>query len=288
MSNRRQKQPVGPVAGRRTPTLAELQAQFQAAILKGDEAILGLIPNNAATTREVLLGVYRHAYWARLVEVIGNDHGLLRDYLGHDAFAAMARAYIAAHPSHHANVRWFSKRLPAFLAHAEPYASHPELGELAEIEWALNSAFDAAEATTLTLADLQSVPAESWGDLRFEPHPAARRLSLASNAFDIWQALKAGQSPPAARQTGDTTYILVWRQDTRPLVRVMATEEAMIWAEAAAGARFADLCELVAVFDNAEEAALRAARYLQGWLASGVLTTFSLRPKARRRRKVTA
>ena len=56
------------------PTLAELQDRFQAAVIAGDDDILALIPGNSRTTNDVLLGVYRHAYVARLVEVVASDH----------------------------------------------------------------------------------------------------------------------------------------------------------------------------------------------------------------------
>ena len=106
-------------------SLREIQDRFQAAILSGDDAALADIMDNSRTGREVLFGVYRNAYVSRLIEVIGNDHGLLHTYLGDDGFDAMARAYIAAHPSRTQNARWVSKFVPVFLRTTEPYSAYP-------------------------------------------------------------------------------------------------------------------------------------------------------------------
>ena len=64
----------------------DFQDQFQRAILKGDDKILDQIPDGPRETKHNLLGVYREAYILRLTEVVGNDHELLRTYLGDDAF----------------------------------------------------------------------------------------------------------------------------------------------------------------------------------------------------------
>ena len=95
--------------------LKDFQDRFQRAILEGDDAILNDIPDGPRETKTNLLGIYRDAYALRLIEVIGNDHELLRSYVGEDRFRVMARAYIESCPSQHPNARWFARRLPEFL-----------------------------------------------------------------------------------------------------------------------------------------------------------------------------
>jgi hypothetical protein len=90
------------------PTLAELQSAFQRAVISGDDDIMNSILDNSRTNRAVLFGVYRHAYVSRLIDIVRNDHRLLHAYLGDEAFSKIARAYIAARPSHTQNGRWFS------------------------------------------------------------------------------------------------------------------------------------------------------------------------------------
>ena len=44
-----------------------------------------------------------------------------------------------------------------------------------------------------------------------------------------------------------------------------------MWNEAAKGVKFGALCEMVATFAGQDEADLRAAAYLRGWVDMGVL-----------------
>ena len=62
-----------------------------------------------------------------------------------------------------------------------------------------------------------------------------------------------------------------------------------MWDEALQGVRFAILCELAATYADADGAALRAAQYLQGWIAAGMPSRAKLlRPRRRRATVVPA
>ncbi len=261
--------PSAPEVAKTSLTLSEMQAAFQRAVMLGDDAVLNEILDNSRTDRNVLFGVYRHAYVARLIEVVRNDHPLLNRHLGDDAFAEIARAYVIARPSRNQNARWFSHQLPDFIAEVRP--DEPHLAELAGLERALNDAFDAPDAEPLALADLAAVPPENWSELVFEPHPSARRLAFKTNAHALWLSLKDEKTPPPVEPLETSESVMVWRHETTPKVRRMSSEEAMMWTEAVNGVPFGALCELVAVYDDPETASLRAAQHLQGWITSGLL-----------------
>jgi hypothetical protein len=258
-----------------TVSLAELQDQFQKALLSRDDRILSIIPDSHGEQRDVLLGVYRHAYTQRLVEFVENDHELLHEYLGDETFREMAKAYSAAHPSQDRNARYFCVHLPQFLERVEPYKSKPELSELAALEKALNDAFDAADPPSLTLADLAEIQPENWPRLSFKFHPSALRLDCHTNAPDIWLSLKEAREPPKVQELAKPSHILVWRGDI-PKFRLLGPEEAMMWAEAARGTSFGTLCGLLATFGGFHGAEARAAGYLLGWLNSGLLAEANL------------
>jgi hypothetical protein len=257
------------------PTLAELQQHFLQAVMRGDGTVLRYIPPNSRTTSETLLGVYQHAYGARLVEVVRNDHPVLGAYMGDEAFETMARSYVAAHPSQHPNARWFASKLHGFLSRDADYRAYAELSEIATLEHTLGLAFDAEDAEVLDVSGLAQYPPESWGDLSFVPHPSATLLSFSTNAFEIWLALKDEGDPPLATWHDEPQRLLVWRREVTPTVRVALPEEAMVWSEAAQGVNFSRLCELVAVFGGADGADLRSAGYLLGWLNDGLLAETS-------------
>ena len=253
--------------------LKDFQDQFQRAILERDAAILELIPDGAHEGKAQLLSVYQDGYALRLIEVIRSDHKALATYLGDDAFAEMARAYIAAHPSRNPNARWVSRHVPEFLRANEPYAQDFVAGDVAQIEHALNSAFDATDAPVLTMADVAAVEPGAWASLTFQPHTSCRRFNIASNAYAIWKAIVAEDDIPDAARSHEPVKLFVWRQDGTSMIRDLGNEEAMMWDEAAKGVRFGVLCEMLATFDDPDGAAMRAASYLRGWLESGALYT---------------
>src|SRR5271155_3555088 len=113
---------------------ARQQSDFQRGILTADQSVLAEILDSPQEKREVLFGVYQHAYGSRLVEAMRNDHKLLHSYLGDEMFDTMGEAYLAAHPSQHPNLRWFSSSLPKFLKSTEPYSNYPVLSDLAALE----------------------------------------------------------------------------------------------------------------------------------------------------------
>jgi Putative DNA-binding domain len=255
--------------------LARQQSDFQRAILTGDDTILAEIPDSAKEKRETLFGVYRHAYSSRLVEAMGNDHKLLHIYLGDEMFEEMGHAYVAANPSQHPNLRWFSQALPDFLKATEPYSKYPVLSDLAALEKALNDAFDAQDAPVIGVAELASFAPEAWADLTFRAHPCAIRLDLSTNASAIWLALKGDETPPDPVQLKESSRLLVWRKDVTPVFRDLSAEEAMMWDEAAREIPFGVLCSMLATYDDPDSAAARGAGYLHGWVTSGLLTGVS-------------
>ncbi len=277
--------PVAPV--RVQMTLKETQSLFQDAILNGDAEILDMLLDNSRTSRATLFGVYQNAYSGRLVEILSSDYEFLKAYCGDEMFGDLAHEYISANPSRSQNARWFGAKLPGFLSAHEIYSARPELADLAALEKALSDAFDATDAVTIAIADIAKYPPEDWGRLTFTRHPSATLLDVRTSAFALWKALKDEVPPPALAQIAPR-HLIIWRQNTTPMVREMGAEEVMMWTEAGRGVRFDALCEMAATFDNPDEAAMRAAGYLQGWLSTDMLTSARLaserRVRARRRR----
>lgn len=252
-------------------SLRELQETFQRGILAGDDAILAEVKDSAKENRKVLFGVYRNAYVMRLAEILGEDYEQLHAYLGDQRFAKLVKAYIAANPSDQRSARWFGRHLPGFVAASDAYIGHPEIAELAALEKSLADAFDGPDAEPLGIDTLAAVPSEVWPNLVFTPQPAAHRLTFRTNADEIWSALKSETAPPKPKRLPEPQAILVWRQDFMARFRPLAAEEAMMWDEAVKGVRFGVLCEMVATFGGEDDAELRAATYLKGWVDTGTL-----------------
>ncbi|WP_455884250.1 HvfC/BufC family peptide modification chaperone [Pseudomonas spelaei] len=217
------------------------------------------------------LAIYHNAYRARLQEVLRHDFGALRYWLGDDAFAALADAYIRRYPSAHYSLRWLGQRLPAFiLEHFVAQHSAP-LAELARLEWAFTLAFDAPEGVPLTLDDMAALPPEDWPGLQVTLVPSVQQLLCRFNTLAIWRASKAKSTFPGSQDLDPAQICLVWRHQQVCNYRSLEPGEACAMAGmVTTGWTFAELCAQLAV-TYAEGAPLQAVTWLKQWLQEGLL-----------------
>jgi hypothetical protein len=157
-------------------TLAALQERFQKAVLL-DDPTPGLFAAEGAAL-ESGLAVYLQAYRARLTAALRDNYPVLQRALGDEAFDLLARAYLDEHPSHFRSIRWFGDSLAEFLAAAPEHLPHPALVDLARMDWAMRTAFDAADATLLGVGELVALPPEEWPQRHFKPVPSLQLLDL--------------------------------------------------------------------------------------------------------------
>ena len=87
-------------------------------------------------------------------------------------------------------MRYFGDQLSPFLSQERRYNKTPVLAEMAQFEWALRAAFDAADQRPITLAALQEIPIEQWGEMRFSLHDSVHRLNLEWNVSTLWLAIE--------------------------------------------------------------------------------------------------
>lgn len=222
------------------------------------------------------LGVYAEAYRLRLIEALGNDYPALRTVLGEAGFEAAMRAFIAAIPSRHANLRWYGGEVAGFLARAPRWRRRPLLAELARFEWALGLAFDAADAPLASAEDAARVPPAEWPRMRLRLQPSVQLLALRSNAPQVWRSAIGGGKAPAAKRRRSRTAWLVWRKGHEPFYRALAPAEAWALGAAARGCNFASIADGLRRHAGAGAggggAAQAAAQFLRNWLDEGLVS----------------
>jgi hypothetical protein len=251
--------------------LRELQRELQRELLGGTSAIGAAIVEAPPLTVDARLGIYRHAYRARLTEALDDVYPILHQLLGDEAFGSMAELFIETHPSAHRSVRWYGSELADFLAAQSPYAGEPALAEIARFEWTLSEVFDAPDATPLDRAALSNVNPGVWAALRFRFHPSVRRLALRWNAVAVWQRMSEGEEPPAPEASSASVPWLLWRQNFKNYFRSLDAAEKAALEAALAGRPFGEICEALGAFLAEEEIPLRAATLVAGWLDSGII-----------------
>jgi hypothetical protein len=251
--------------------LADLQAQLQQYLLRGDAAIAARVTGTARVPAGTRLEIYAGAYRGRLAEALAANYPALAKLLDED-FAELAQAYIAGHDSLYFSIRYYGENLADFLATEARYAAAPLLADLARWEWAMRAVFDAADAAPLAAAQLARVAPEAWAHLRFQWHPSVTRLDLEWNAPQFWQALTEDAERPAAAVSAEPTAWLLWREGLTTYFRSLSVTEAQALDAARRGWPFGELCELLCERLGEAEAPLAAASFLRGWVGAGMIT----------------
>ncbi|MGO9943868.1 MAG: putative DNA-binding domain-containing protein [Rhodoblastus sp.] len=258
--------------------LAQIQALFQANVLgETPEAkfLARLNPPTRAEKIEQVFAVYHDGFRLRMAEFLSHDYPVLREALGDEAFAAIAEAYVAAHPSRHRNARWFGAGLPEFLRRSPPYAEESFVCGLAALEEALARSFDAADASLLPIEILGVTPPEDWPRLCFGFHPSVALIEAPLAALRCYEAVQEGQADfdPAAGGDEEVS-LLVWRDGLEVQYRVVDELETLALREALREKPFGEICALLAFSrpsEPAEGLTMAAANFLGSWFADGLI-----------------
>ncbi|MCV6589292.1 MAG: DNA-binding domain-containing protein [Marinobacterium sp.] len=194
-------------------TLQQRQRQLMAWLQHGNTDICRHVAEQGALNNMQRLNIYRTGWRIRLSETIETDHPILGAYLGDKLYNQLLDGYLTSYPSTSTSLRQFADNLPQFLAQHPPFSEHPQISELARFERLLLVAFDAADSPRATQSTLFDTPSQEWPALKFTFHPSVQLFSTTHNSVQIWQALKAEQTPPCAQQESQSW--LVWRNRER-------------------------------------------------------------------------
>jgi Putative DNA-binding domain len=260
-------------------TLADLERAVQRHVLAG-----GPLPAALETAVAPPAGerweIYVEAYRLRLTEALATHYPALAVRAGRDGFAAQVRTFIAATPSLHRSIRDYGRELPEHLAAGAGDLEGELRAELADFEWRLATAFDAAPGAPARPADLGGVAPADWPGLRFRGVPGLGRLATRTNAVAVWRAAKAvGEestagaplTEPAATRAASAEWLIL-RPGLDTQFRSLPADEAAALDRLLGGASFGELCaELAVTLGDDATAAASAAGWLKGWLLEGAL-----------------
>jgi hypothetical protein len=255
--------------------LLELQRELQRDLLGAASAIADAIVDAPPLPVQARLGIYRHAYRARLIEALDESYPILYWVLGDESFERLGTRFVESHPSAHRSIRWYGRELPDFLEATVPFADQPILAEIARFEWTLSEVFDAADAGVVDRAALQAIDPERWATLSLGFHPSLRRLTLAWNTVAVWQAGSAERDAPAPGLSPAPVPWLLWRQNFKSYYRSLDAIERAALDAAVAGGTFAEICEALAAQLPDAAVPLRAATLIALWVDGGLVASLS-------------
>jgi hypothetical protein len=251
--------------------LRQLQQEMQRELLIGGSNIHAAIVDAPPLPTDARLAIYRNAYRIRLIDALDDTYSGLHKLLGDETFAALGELFVAAHPSEHRSIRWFGGELANFLSQCPPFAEQPILSEVARFEWTLAEVFDAPDAPALERAALQAIEPDAWAGMRFHLHPSVRRLSLAWNTVNVWQAVNRDEEPPQPERAPQPVRWLLWRRELKNYFRSLDAAEGTALDAARRDLTFAEICAAMTECLPEEQVPLRAATLIGTWADSGII-----------------
>ena len=152
---------------------------------------------------------------------------------------------------------------------------HPEVAEMAALDWAMRSAFDGADAPALALPDVAALAPEAWATVVFKPHPTMALLDLHCNTLTLWHALDQDAEVPPVEALPMPMGVVVWRFEERPHFRSVSPLESEALRALMQGQSFADTCADLAEQFPDDDAASAAGGLLRRWIDEGLLRTWA-------------
>ncbi|QMT59506.1 DUF2063 domain-containing protein [Legionella sp. PC997] len=251
--------------------LLQLEEQFQKFLLSGQADIHDSIVETESVSVNTRLDIYRDAYKLRLIESLSINFPALYAYLGTEEFNTLATYYIDAHPSPYRSIRWYGDGLSEFIKHN--YSQYPYLAELADFEWKMNWAFDAADEEIVRVEDMAVIPPEAWANLQFKLHPSLQKTNYSWNIIPLWQSLVHDRDLPELQHSSECTAWVIWRAPEYKIqFYSLSQEETWALDGLSKGLSFGALCEGLCQWIPPEEVGMKAASYLKGWIQKGMLS----------------
>lgn len=251
--------------------LTNLQDTFQSYLLHADNQIANLIVGTENVPVELRLMIYGNAYRARLLEALESTYSVLKTYVGDDDFYQLGNEYIDSFPSTFRSIRWFGDQLPEFLKNHPEYGNYPHLSELAKIEWTMTLVFDAEDSESLVVEDMNKLPSHAWDKLQIQFHPSVRVLNLSWNVFEIWQTISDDQEPPEPVCSPSPVVWVLWRNNFLSHYSSVMEDEAWVVNLITKDYTFGMLCEALTQWTDDQNAIMRAAALLKGWIIAGMV-----------------
>jgi hypothetical protein len=242
-----------------------------------------VIRGDARASATARLDVYASAYFYRIHGVLSQDYPALAAALGEAEFNDVVTSYLLVHPPTHPSLRYAGRFLADFLARHEAATGvrerAPWASDLARFEWAMIDAFDAANSRALRREAVAARAPEEFIELPLELRPGVQLVELEWSVAAIRTALdNAGSTalPPVAGPEA----VLVWRPEERVRYRNVTGEETAAIGFLERGGTFADLCTLLASTGDEASTPVRAAGFLERWIADAILVDGAETPES--------
>tara|TARA_R110002072_G_scaffold173600_2_gene328304 strand:+ start:83243 stop:84124 length:882 start_codon:yes stop_codon:yes gene_type:complete len=224
------------------------------------------------------LAVYGNAYFARLIECLGEEFPATRYALGEETFDSFALGYIQHSPSSSYSLGFLGERFAQYLIDTRP-TDVPKPGwpdfliDLATLERTYAEVFDGPgpeNLESLQPEDLQSVPPERVCETRFVPVPSLRLMEASFPVHEYVTAVRRGKSPEIPLP--EETLLVITRRDYVVRRGTVSRAEYLLLRAILDGNTLGEAIEVAAEEmpeGNDDDFATSLAKWFQHWSSAG-------------------
>lgn len=252
-----------------TLTLHETQQQLANYVLgRSDDDMstqLRTAPNIDVNQR---IAIYKNAYCARLAEVLADTYAKTVLYMGSDVFDQHARDFAIVHPPLARSLNRYGAGFAAYLHRI--YPDHPELTQLAQLDWDLRACFDGPDVAALDTAGVATDSESRWMLRSNALHPSLVLREISTNTVALWRAIDADIEVPEAVRLPAPATLTVWRKELQPHFKTLEAGEAVFIRRLMQGHSFADVASALESTEHMADP-MTLARWLGEWWEDGFL-----------------
>lgn len=219
------------------------QADFVAALVDPARAVPPGIVSYRGDSDPKRFAVYRNNVHFGLVGVLAAKYPVCAQLVGDEFFTAMARIYVTDHKPTSPIMMHYGADFHAFIGDFAGARSVPYLSDMAALEEAWSVAYNAADASPVTLAEIATIDPEALPDLTLTPHPAT---GLIRSGYPIGSIWSAHQAPGVTVRPGAEA-VLITRPAMDIKVTVIPSADAALAQDLLRGAPVGDAVERVLI-----------------------------------------
>lgn len=175
------------------------------------------------------LAIYGNAYFARLIECLGDSYPVLKRVLGEEAFNGLAFSYLQRYPSQSYTLGHLGVNLARYLdemrSDADGTAPQGEKGnlgwadfliDLVALEWTIGQVFDGPGIegkSILKSEQLQDIEPDQWPLARLNTVPCLQLLSMRYPINEFYTFVKQTPEAELLPPSPADSYIAITRRD---------------------------------------------------------------------------
>jgi len=195
------------------PSLRDVQRAMRRSLLQdaGEDALADIV--SAGLLPRQRLSIYRNTMLGTLANALRLSFPAVHRLVGGDFFEGAAQVFARGQPPRSPDLNAYGAEFPGFLQHFEPAATLAYMADVARLEWAVNGALHAPDASALDPSTLAGVAPGDHDRACFVAHPSISLLHSTFPVDTIWRAvLQHDDAAMAAIDLQEPVYLLVERR----------------------------------------------------------------------------